>query len=114
MSSFEELALPSEETSSAVYRGMWFVVIKYLTATNKGILTSNGDGIEQAQLGGDNSKFYFDNEIQAHSVSALYYTNNGFSYPYTVEWEAAKTNEFNKNAVAGAGTLSEPQVMDFI
>jgi len=114
MKRFAELALPAEETASAVWSGSWFVTIKHLTASNKGILATDGSGIEQAQQGADHSRYYFDSELQAFSVSSLFYTNNGYKYPYMSEWDDAKKNEFNKNAAPGAGTLSQSEVMDFI
>ncbi len=114
MSDFEELALPAEENISVDDYGKWFVTIKFITLTNSGMLTTGGLGIEQAARGGDHTRFYFDNEIQAFSVSWLYYTNYGIPYPYMDEWEDAKNNEFNNQAATGAGTFSESEVMEFI
>jgi len=113
MSGFEELALPDKENLSVWFSGKWFVTIRDLS-TSSGILMVDGSGIDQTTVGGDHSRFYFDSEVQAFSVSALFYVNHNMIYPFMDEWEEAKKREFNSGMPAGAGTLSESKPMDFI
>lgn len=114
MSGFEDLVLPAVENISVGFTNKWFVTIRDLTNVNKGILMVDGSGIGQASIGGDHSMFYFDSELQAFSVSALYYANHNMAYPYWDEWDEAKKREFNNSVPAGAGTFSESKAMDFI
>jgi len=110
----EELELPSREDVSVPHMGKWFVAMKYMRVGMTGLLTNDGRGVLNTMKGADHSEFYFDSEVQAHSVASLYYLDHGNVYPYLYEWNEALKAEFNNAVPAGAGTAVQSEVMDFI
>jgi len=112
--SFEELNPPACEDVDIDHIDDWFVAMKYMRTGMTGLLSNDGRGVVHTVQGADHSMFYFDGEVQAHSVASLYYLDNGMSYPYMDEWDAALKAEFNNSVPVGAGTFVQSEVMDFI
>lgn len=106
MQLFEELKAPHEEQKIPGYIGRWYCP----NLSHTKFLVVDSSGIELKGLDKRNiDQYFWDTEVEAHEVTAQWYSMFGVAYPYDDEWDAAK----QKAGVSSNSGIVKSQVMDF-